>query len=109
MIWAIKSILHNIVGIFLYIERTYQDIVRTGKNSAISILGPISTVILVLATPITISDTLKIPVMPVVVLVVGAGLILLVLLLLIGAWRLWEFFRYDIDSRANPLFYKKKW
>lgn len=106
MIWGIRRGLLTVRDVWLSIERNHHEILRTAKRTSISYLGRFATLMISLSGIAgTFAALYRRDALPIIFVVAALGVFIFATFVLIGAYFVWEFFRYDLSSPANPLYY----
>ncbi len=106
MISTIKIFLDWSIKLLIDIEETNQSVVKLFKQNAISILGPLINATLLMAAPLALAADVNLVSIAYSIAIIISGSLFFSAILLIGAWWTWEFLRYDLRSKLNPLYYR---
>lgn len=110
MLSSTKTFGRSIFDILLYYEENHQELVKTTKRYAINFLGPFMAAINITGAGLSLSSVLSSDAMSslrnsVGMAFISGGVLGFTVLVFIGSYWTWEFFRYDLALAMNPVYY----
>lgn len=111
MISAVSHFLRSVRDHFLLFEERNNESLKKIKKTGIQVFGPIigaaGTTATGLGIWVTVSGEITDSLWKdIAVAVILGGIIVFSLYMLLGAYFLWEYLRYDFDQPFNPMYYK---